>query len=151
MTSLTGAAPATRKRPAVEAGVPVLDLAVVLVLDLADDLLDDVLERHQAVDVAELVDDEGHVDGLLLHLEEDLLERGEFRHEDRLAQDVLDGKFFIINKITDDVLAVDDAFDVVEAAPEDGIARIAGRAEGGQDVLAAASRSRWPGSRAGGP
>ena len=82
-----------------ELGVPVLGLAVVLVLDLPDDLFDDVLERHQPVDVAEFIHHESHVDGLLLHLKEDFFEGSEFRHEERLAQDVLDRKIFIINKI----------------------------------------------------
>ena len=129
---------------AFEPRVPGAGLVVVLVLDLPDDLLDDVLEGHQAVDVAELVDDEGHVHGLFLHLTEDLLERGGFRHEERLAEDVLDCKLFIINQIADDILAVNDAFDAVEPSPEDGVAGIAGRADRVQTRPRAGSRSRWP-------
>ena len=38
-----------------------LDIDVVLVGDLADDLLDDVLQRHQALDLAIFVDDDGEM------------------------------------------------------------------------------------------
>ncbi len=40
---------------------------VMLVLDLADHLLDQVLDRHQPVDAAIFVDHQRHVDALLLH------------------------------------------------------------------------------------
>ena len=43
--------------------MPILVL-VVLVLDLADDLLDDVLDGHQALGAAEFVDDDGEVDAI---------------------------------------------------------------------------------------
>ena len=49
-----------------------LGLDVVLVADLADDLLEQILERHQARRAAVLVDDDGHLDLLALELLEQL-------------------------------------------------------------------------------
>ena len=48
---------------------------VVLVLDLADDLLDQILDRHQPVDAAELVDHHRDMRARLAHLHEQVEDR----------------------------------------------------------------------------
>ena len=60
-------------------------LHVVLVDDLAHQLLDQVLERDQAGGAAVLVDDDGHVELLRLHLAHQLGDALGLGHEDRLA------------------------------------------------------------------
>ena len=47
---------------------------VELVLDLTDDLLQEVLDRHEAGDSAVLVDHDGHLDAPALELAQELLE-----------------------------------------------------------------------------
>ena len=59
---------------------------VVLVLDLADDLLDQILDRHQPVDAAELVDDHRDVGARLAHLHEQIEDRQRGGDEQHLAQ-----------------------------------------------------------------
>ena len=59
---------------------------VVLVPDVADDFLEDVLDRHEAFHVAEFIDDEGHLNGLVLHLEKDFFDGRGFRDEEGLAE-----------------------------------------------------------------
>jgi hypothetical protein len=56
---------------------------VVFVGDLPDDLLDDVLDGHQARDAAVLVDQQRHVVSVSLHLGEKTVERLGVRHEHR--------------------------------------------------------------------
>ena len=58
-------------------------LAVVLVLDLADDLLDHVLHGDQAGGAAVLVDHDGHVPLGDLHLVQQLVDRLRLGHVDR--------------------------------------------------------------------
>ena len=53
----------------------------MLVLDVADDLLDHVLDRDQALGAAELVDDDGEVDALGAHPGEQLDHAHRFRDE----------------------------------------------------------------------
>jgi hypothetical protein len=53
----------------------------VLVLDLADDLLDQVLQRHQPRRAAVLVQHDRHLDPLLAHLPDQVLHRLALRHE----------------------------------------------------------------------
>ena len=59
---------------------------VVLVLDLADDLLDHVLDGDEPVDAAELVDDQRHVDARQAHLHQQVEDRHRRRDEQHLAQ-----------------------------------------------------------------
>ena len=54
---------------------------VMLVLDLADDLLDDVLDGDQALGAAELVDDDSEVDALGAHPGEQLDDAHRFGDE----------------------------------------------------------------------
>ena len=105
-------------------------LDVVLVGDVADDLLDDVLERDEALERAVLVDDEGEVGAAAEELAELVVEGrrlgdevGLHRHVDDvealehgraravLADEAVDG--------AGEVLGVDDADDVLGLAAED--------------------------------
>ena len=56
-------------------------LDVVLVGDLADDLLEDVLDRDQAGGAAVLVDDDRDVGALCLHLAQQVVDRLGVGHE----------------------------------------------------------------------
>ena len=70
------------------AAVEVLDLdllRVVLVGDLADDLLEQVLDRDQAGSAAVLVDDDGDVLAPRLHLAHQVVDRLGVRHPERPA------------------------------------------------------------------
>ena len=58
---------------------------VVLVVDFADDRLDHVLERHQAVDAAELVDHHGHVNAGGAHRQKQVGREHGGRYVERLA------------------------------------------------------------------
>ncbi len=62
-------------------------LPVVLVADLPDELLDQVLERDEAGDPAVLVDDHGEVDGLQLHVAQQVVRLLRFRREERGARE----------------------------------------------------------------
>ena len=99
---------------------------VVLVLDLADDLLEQVLERDDPLDGAVLVDNEGQVLVLAAELGE---QRGEVlrlgddvrRPDDVLDDDVLDAP---VVERAEEVADVEDADDVVERAAVDRVARV---------------------------
>ena len=60
-------------------------LDVVLVVDLADQLLDQVLQGHQPGRAPVLVDDDGLVELLVLHLAHELRDPLGLRHEMGLA------------------------------------------------------------------
>ena len=96
--------------------------AVGLVLDLADDFFQDVLHRDQAVDVAILVHDDGHV--LMMALEvEQLLERVLVGgHEGQLAPDDGVTQRQRAVAMAHQVAQVDDADQVILAALEHRIA-----------------------------
>ena len=101
---------------------------VVLVLDLADDLLQQVLERHDSLDGAVLVDDERQVLVLAPELAE---ERGEvlrLRDDVGRTHDLLDGDVLdpAVVEGAEEVADVEDADDVVERAAVDGIAGVRG-------------------------
>ena len=57
--------------------------AVVLVGDVADDLLDDVLERHDAGVAAVLVEHDGHLEAVLAQQREQRVEPQGVGHDDR--------------------------------------------------------------------
>ena len=62
-----------------------LGLLVMLVLDLADDLLDHVLDGEQPLGAAELVDDDGEVDPPGAHPREQIEHAHRFGHVERDA------------------------------------------------------------------
>ena len=62
----------------------------MLVLDLADDLLDHVLDRDEAFGAAELVDDDGEVDPLGAHPREQVEHAHRFGHVERRPHQLAD-------------------------------------------------------------
>ena len=66
---------------------------VVLVPDLADQLFENVLHRHNAARSAVLVDHDGDMRLLLLDLLEKPADRLVFQHENRRHENVADGLF----------------------------------------------------------
>ena len=88
--------------------------------ELADDLLEDVFQRHQSLDVAVFVDDERDAAPVALEVEQLHVERRAFRHEVRFAlpcelQQVLAIEVAACERARD-LLHVQDADDVVEVA-----------------------------------
>ncbi len=118
-------------------------LDVVLVLDLADDLLDHVLDGDQALGPAELVDDDGEVDALRPHPREQVDHAHRFRDEQGLAHQRRrsSGRALGSTLATEDVLDVNHADDLVEAFAIDGQAAVPGVGEGA-DQLVEADRRR---------
>ena len=64
---------------------PPWSAAVVLVGDLADDLLDDVLERDDARRAAVLVDDDGHLEAALAQLAQQRVEADRLGHDEAVG------------------------------------------------------------------
>ncbi len=102
-------------------------LVVMLVLDLAHDLLDDVLEGHDAADAAELVDDDRHVKSVRLHLAEehadplrlgDEGDRGPHELEDRA------GAVTALLEQAEYVLGVENPLHVVGGLPVHGVTAV---------------------------
>ncbi len=67
-------------------------VAIVLVIYFADDLFDDVLDRHQPVGAAIFVDHQRQVNARGLHLRQEIDRPHRRRHEQQLADDVGVGK-----------------------------------------------------------
>ena len=98
---------------------------VVLVLDLADDLLDHVFDRHQPVDAAELVDHHRDMGARLAHLHQEIEDRQRRRHEQHLAQQRRELGLAPLGDRGQHVLDVDEADHVVERFAIDRHARVA--------------------------
>ena len=92
-------------------------LDVVLVGDLADDLLEQVLERDQPGRAAVLVDDDGHVELLGLHLAQELGDALLLRYEDGRAHGIAHGlSALAVAHAPHEVLHEDETGDVVGGA-----------------------------------
>ena len=95
--------------------------AVVLVGDVADDLLDHVLERHDAGVAAVLVEDDGHLEAVAAQQRQQRVEPQRVGHDDRLGHDVLDpGGRPLVHGQRDGVLDVDGADDARPRRPSTG-------------------------------
>ena len=105
-------------------------LGVVLVLDLADDLLDHVLHRHQAGRAAVLVDHDGDVTLGGLHVVQQVVDRLGLGDIDRRPHQLADVdcavRAAVALQVGQQVLGVQDPDDVVEALVEHGQAGVAG-------------------------
>ena len=97
----------------------------MLVRDVADDGLDQILDRHQPVDAAILVHHQRHVDARLAHLQQQLQHRHAGHHQQGAAKDGGHRKGCVAADAADDVLDVHHAHDVIEVAVIDRIARMA--------------------------
>ena len=110
-------------------------LDVVLVDDLPHDLLEEVLQGDEAGGAAVLVDDDRHVELVLLHLPEELGHLLLLRHEHRRPHQLPQGAVgaVALPGAADDVLQVDEAEDVVRALPvgrQPGVAGVDGLLQG---------------------
>ena len=76
--------------PGVDLGQQAGRLLVMLVLDVADDLLDHVLDRQQPLGAAELVDDDGEMDPAGAHPREQIEHAHRFGHVERRAHQLGD-------------------------------------------------------------
>ena len=95
-------------------------LAVVLIRDLAHDLLQQVLDRDQPRRRAVLVEHDRDVHAALLHLPEQVGDLLGLRDEVRLAHDVGELRIrFPRVQMTKQILRVGNADDVVHRLPED--------------------------------
>ena len=91
----------------------------MLVLDLADDLLDQILDRGQAVGAAVLIDHDRHVYPGIAHLQKKIENPHRGRHEQRFAHDPLEREVRAVAPIRQKVLDVDHADHLVEVLAED--------------------------------
>ena len=93
---------------------------VVLVVDLADDLLEDILERDDACRAAMLVDDHGELVAPLAQIDEELIEFARLRHRQRWCHEIDDcGAPSVIDCDPVHRLHMDDTNDVVEVVTLD--------------------------------
>src|SRR6056297_2995508 len=106
-------------------------LEIVFVLDLADDLLDDVLEGDDALDAAVFVHDNREVDLLAAEGLQQRFHRLGFRHEIGRPRDVAHGEGLRLADETQNFLDMNNADDLVEVAV---INRKAGMAGLGADL-----------------
>ena len=103
--------------------------AVVLVADLADDLLDEVLQRDDTRGAAVLVDDDGELHPALAQLEEQRVESQGLGDEHGLHHERRHGHVAAAaERHGDGLLDVHDAVDVVPVGADDGEARVTGDA-----------------------
>ncbi len=123
---------------------------VVLVEDVADDLLDEVLQRDEAGHGAALVHDDRHVEPAAAHLAEEVFGTLELGHEDRGAQMPahLESLLFRVRDV-EEILDVEDADDVVGVLPKDRIAAVAMLAAHGLDLLEGRGDRKEDDARAG--
>ena len=111
-----------------------------LVGDLPDDLLDDVLDRHDADDAAVLVDDDRHRGALALQVGEQVVQRLGLGHDQRVVDDRLDRRVRpLLHQLAGELVSVHEAADAVAVfVLGDEQARVAAEthsAQRGLDVL----------------
>ncbi len=97
---------------------------VMLVGDVAHDFLDDVLDGHQPVDAAVLVDHQRHVHPRGAHLAQQVEHGLRRRHEQRLAEQVLDREGGGAGAGGEQVADMDHADDVIERLAVDRHSRV---------------------------
>ena len=93
---------------------------VVLVADVAHDLLEDVLDRHDAHGPAVLVDDHGHRLAALLHLQQQIVGGLAGGHVEELPEGRADGLGGRGGQLLQDIEGIDHTDDVDDIAPVDG-------------------------------
>ena len=121
---------------AVELHVGALYL-VVLVVDLAHNLLDDVLEGDEAEGASELVDNDGDVDLAGLEVAQEVVNLLGLGNEEGGTDEGLPTETVALGQMGKKVLDVEDALDVVDGARIDGDARIDVLGHAGEDLLVA--------------
>src|SRR6516164_5445127 len=96
----------------------------MLVLDLADNLLDQIFDRHQPVDPAKFVDHHGDMGPRLTHLDEKVESRQRGRDEQHFAQHRGQLCMLAFGDWPQHVLNVDEANHIVECSLIDGNPRM---------------------------
>ena len=91
-------------------------LFVVLVADFPDDFLEQVLHGDEAARSAVFVDDDGDVELVALHLAKHFEQSARFRHEQNVSTKRLEGLQIFGVRSREEVLRVEVANDLVEAA-----------------------------------
>ncbi len=109
----------------------------MFVLDVADDLLEYILDGHQARHAAVFVDDDGHVAVVGAELAQQHVEALGLRHEGGGTQQVLDveGVLVVLQDQRQQVLGQQHADHLVEALADHRIARVRGGDDGGEEFL----------------
>ena len=107
---------------------------VVFVVDLAHDLLEHILDGHQAGDAAVLIDDDGDVIAVGAELPEQVVETLGFRNEHRRPQDLADAQF-LASVYPQEILGQEDAYDLVQIAIHHRKARMAALDDARQELL----------------
>ena len=108
----------------------------MLVLDVADDFLDHVLDRHQPLGPAKLIDDDREVGSLGAHPREKIDHAHRFGHEQGRAQKGGHRAVAAVIHAGDEhILDVDHADHFIEAFAEHRQAAVAGFGEGGEQVI----------------
>ena len=87
---------------------------VMLVLNLADDLLHQILDRGHAVRAAIFVDHDGHMGAGIAHLHQEIEDLHRRRHEQKFAQDGLQLEMLAVAPERQKILEMHHAGDVVE-------------------------------------
>ena len=124
--SSTGKLPGTTHTPSgSRCGSLMCGILLMLVANVADNLLQQIFDRHQACDAAVLIDDNAHVLLFALHLAQQLVAALRLRHKHRGLLNAGNGsraRFFIGD--LQQVVRKRDAGDVVERSLENRHARI---------------------------
>ena len=111
-------------------------LDIVLVLDVADDLFQHVLDGHQASHAAVFVDHHGHVVVVGAELAQQHVEALGFRHEGGRAQQLLDVERLVAAEDQrQQVLGQEDADHLVEAFADHRVARVGGVDDRREELL----------------
>ncbi len=100
-------------------------LRIELVVDVADDLLEHVLDRREARDAAVLVDDDGHVIAAFTKLRQQRVQALALRNERGGAQEAMQvERRFVRDEVLQQVLREHDADDLVAIVADHGEARM---------------------------
>ena len=133
---LVGARPARHEPVPRGIGTRSGPATVVLVGDVADDLLNGVLEGDNARGPAVLIDDDGHLRALIAQLDQQARQGHGLGHARSRRHEGGGGHWHARPPLVghgDDAAQVDDAQDVVGVVPDDGEAGVAGGAGQGHD------------------
>ena len=108
---------------------------VILVLDVADDLLQHVLDGDQARHAAIFVDDDGDMIAIGAKVAQEHIEPLGFRHEHGGAQGIAQVERFRVGVIVEQFLGEQDADNVVLVLADDGEARVASLQDKGDELV----------------
>ena len=90
----------------------------MFVFNVADYLLDEILNRDQAVNTAEFIDHKRHMQPLNTHLQQKFQNRHRRRNKERVADDLADPSFLTAFPAGQQVLDVQHANNIIEFISE---------------------------------